>query len=519
MTSKNAIVELAPNAGYWHSTLNTDDVLVRTTDSTQKVFIGTTSNAEPALTISGNNLMVAGTMTANSYSNLPADPAGSWASNQSGAGVYASNAVPQGTFASNAIVGAAGGITFSSNLAVDASAAALFGSNLAVWSSNTLPTLNGAFSSNTAVFSSNVSSWCSNAALGTSNMALFGSNTSVSACNLAVAASNAVFPQAAFGSNIGVFASNLAIWCSNASADANDAWSSNAALFGSNLAVANSNVLFPQATYGSNQANTATTNAASALTVAEAASNIAVAGSNDASAGHLLAISTSNFAYPLGTYNSNTANTALTTSLWASNNGGGGGSASYWQLSNSLQYSMSNVSIGSTSNMYPLQVQGSIASAGLIVGRGVGALSGIPPTASSDFASNTAVAASNAVNSGLLLQAKGSFAIPAMAAESNAFGAAGMDVHVLGRGSAYVPLGKTLTSSNYVVVGTMCAPSGADFGQYVDATQYSSGNYYFGFADVPVNSFIVVSKGLSNFGIWYTGKHGISNYSLDWMIC
>ncbi len=388
MTSKNAVLELAPNAAYWHSSLNQDDVLFRTTDSTQKIFLGTTSNAEPALTISGNNLLVSGTMTATSYSNLPPDSAGVFGSNQSGAGVWASNATPVAAWASNAIAGAAGGITFSSNLAVAASSAATYSSNLGVWCSNTLPTLNGTFSSNTAAAACNVAIYSSNALPALSVTAAYSSN-------LVISSSNTLFPQTAYGSNqANTATTSAAAALAVAQAGSNIAVAaSNDASVGHVLGISTSNALYPLGAYNSNTAN-------SALGVAQAASNVAIAASNDASAGHALGISTSNVLFPLGLYNSNTANSALATALWSSNNGGGGaGSASYWQLSNSVQYSISNVSIGTTSNGFPLQIEGTCASKGLVVGRGGGAMAAMAPStitaAQVNFSSNTAAFSSN----------------------------------------------------------------------------------------------------------------------------
>jgi len=127
--SKQAVIECASADGFWHSSISLDDVLIRTSDSSQSVFIGTTSNALPAIQVSHGDVTVAGTLTATAYVGIPADAAGAYASNNIPAAMWSSNAVPDGKYASNAIVGAAPSILFSSNTAVSAL-------GVATWSSN-----------------------------------------------------------------------------------------------------------------------------------------------------------------------------------------------------------------------------------------------------------------------------------------------------------------------------------------------------------------------------------------------
>lgn len=63
ISSKLGLLQLAEYDGYVFSTACNDDVILRTTQSNQKIMFGTTSNALPALQIESNNIRIAATTT------------------------------------------------------------------------------------------------------------------------------------------------------------------------------------------------------------------------------------------------------------------------------------------------------------------------------------------------------------------------------------------------------------------------------------------------------------------------
>lgn len=60
MSIKKAVIEITPTAGQFFPGIAQDDLVLRTTDNSQRIFIGTLSNAAPAISIQGSNVGING---------------------------------------------------------------------------------------------------------------------------------------------------------------------------------------------------------------------------------------------------------------------------------------------------------------------------------------------------------------------------------------------------------------------------------------------------------------------------
>jgi hypothetical protein len=79
MVASRALIEVAPSASYLLSSVAQDDVVIRTESALRTLYLGA-SNTLP-LRVSAAGVYVAGTLTADAYSNIPVSAAATWASN------------------------------------------------------------------------------------------------------------------------------------------------------------------------------------------------------------------------------------------------------------------------------------------------------------------------------------------------------------------------------------------------------------------------------------------------------